>query len=133
MIVTQTRLHWRTVEKWLFADALPERAAMAHISTTPTAFRSHLARRWAEGCTLGRELLPEIKALGYTGSMTHLQRFLNQWRRAHFAAEVGEPALQVAVITANIRPHDIAPIAAASLCIKPHGALILGQAEPSSG
>ena len=128
-IVTQTRLHWRTVEKWLFADALPERAAMAHKSTTPTAFRSHLAQRWADGCTLGRELLPEIKALGYTGSMTHLQRFLNQWRRAHFAAEIGEPALKAAVIMANIQPHAIAPIAAASLCIKPRGALTPGQTE----
>ena len=76
-IVKQTGLHWRTVEKWLFADALLERAAMTHKSTTPTAFRNHLARRWAEGCTLVRELLPEIKAFGYTGSMTHLQRFLN--------------------------------------------------------
>jgi len=78
-------------------------------------------------------LLPEIKALGYTGSMTHLQRFLNLWRRAHFAAEVGEPALQRAVITVNIQPHAIAPIAAAFLCIKPCGTLPPGQAKPASG
>ncbi len=47
---------------------------MAAKPTTPGNFQNHLSRRWAEGCTAGRDLLPEIKCLGYTGSLSHLER-----------------------------------------------------------
>lgn len=53
---------------------------MAPKSKTPAAFRDHLERRWAEGCTTGPHLLPEIKRLGYTGSLSHLERLLTRWR-----------------------------------------------------
>jgi hypothetical protein len=45
-------------------------------------FQTYLSRRWAEGCTTGRDLLPEIKYLGYTGSLSQLERLLTQWRHA---------------------------------------------------
>ncbi|MGI4957673.1 MAG: hypothetical protein ACRYGI_08765, partial [Janthinobacterium lividum] len=78
--VREAGLHWRTVDKWTRLDALPERAIMAPKTTTPSGFRAYLAQRWAAGCTMGRELLAEIQTLGYTGSLTHLQRLLNRWR-----------------------------------------------------
>jgi len=100
---------------------------MAPKTTTPAAFRSYLAQRWSAGRTMGRELLVEIKSLGYTGSLTHLQRLLNRWRRAHFAAEAGAPALQTAVILENTTAPVVSPIVAAMLCIKPRGSLTQQQ------
>jgi transposase len=77
---------------------------------------------------MGRELLAEIRSLGYTGSLTHLQRLLNRWRRAHFAAEAGAPALQNAVILENSMAPAVSPIVAAMLCIKPRRLLTQQQA-----
>ena len=65
---------------------------MAPKPTTPVGFSAYLARRWNGRCTMGRQLLEEIRGLGYTGSLTHLQRLLNGWRRAHFAAVFTAPA-----------------------------------------
>ncbi|MGI4744849.1 MAG: hypothetical protein ACRYGI_20350 [Janthinobacterium lividum] len=64
---------------------------MAPKPTTPVGFGAYLARRWNEGCTMGRQLLAEIRPLGYTGSLTHLQRLLNTWRQAHFATVLTAP------------------------------------------
>jgi hypothetical protein len=41
---------------------------MAPKATTPNHFRKYLAQRWAEGCTFGRQLLAEIRPLGYIGA-----------------------------------------------------------------
>jgi hypothetical protein len=51
-------------------------------STTPRNYESYLAQRWAEGFRTARHLLPEIKKLGYTGSLTHLERLLSEWRQS---------------------------------------------------
>ena len=119
-IVRETGSNWRTVAKWTRLDALPERRTMAAKLTTPGYFRAYLARRWAEGCTLGRELLAEIRPLGYAGSLTHLQRLLKAWRQAHFVAAAGSMP--------RTAPEDavtptVPPIIAAALCIKPRGQL----------
>ena len=53
-IVRATGFNWRTVAKWVRLDALPVRRTMEPNPTTPMAFRAYLARRWAEGCTMGR-------------------------------------------------------------------------------
>ena len=100
---------------------------MAAKLTTPGYFRAYLARRWAEGCTLGRELLAEIRLLGYAGSLTHLQRLLKVWRQAHFVAAAGSSMLRTA-------PEDavtltVPPIVAAALCIKPRGQLTEQQGK----
>ena len=51
---------------------------MAPKSTTSGKFQTYLSRRWAEGCTTGRDLLPEINCLGYTGSLSQLERLLTK-------------------------------------------------------
>jgi transposase len=63
-ITRETGLNWRTVAKWTRLAVLPERRTMAPKATTPSGFRSYLARRWKEGCTIGRQLLAEIRPLG---------------------------------------------------------------------
>ena len=127
-ITRETGLHWRTVAKWAGLDMAPVRRTIAAKTTTPERFRVHLARRWSKGCTMGRTLLAEIKLLGYTGSFTHLQRLLCKWRQAHFAAMAGAPAQQAAIALQNRLPPEVAPIAAAALCIKPRGLLTQPQA-----
>jgi transposase len=104
------------------------RATMAAKPTTPSGFGEHLARRWNEGCTMGRQLLAEIRPLGYTGSLTHLQRLLNGWRRAHFAAAAGLAAPHGVPAADDPAAHAVPPIVAAALCIKPRGMLTEAQA-----
>ncbi|MCB8884093.1 hypothetical protein ACELLULO517_28015 [Acidisoma cellulosilytica] len=111
-------LHWKTTTKWLSLDALPERRAMAPKATTPAKFGDYLAKRWAEGHRSARHLLPELKARGYTGSQTHLERLLGQWRRADHAGFLTDLAGDnTATLSPGVLP--VPPIPAASLCIKP--------------
>ena len=60
---------------------------MASTPSTPAYFGVLLERRWAEGITKVRHLFAEIRHRGYTGSFSHLARFLAPWRS-------GEPSLE---------------------------------------
>jgi hypothetical protein len=91
-IVRETGFNWRTVAKWVPLDELPERNVMAPKFTTPRKFQTYLSRRWAEGCTTDRDLLPEIKCLGYAGSLSQLERLLTQWRHGGHAVVIDAPA-----------------------------------------
>ena len=102
---------------------------MAPKPTTPIGFGAYLARRWNEGCTMGRRLLAEIRPLGYTGSLTHLQRRLNSWRRAHFAAVLTAPAPEYALLSDIAAVPLLPPIVASALCIKLRGLLTAAQLE----
>jgi hypothetical protein len=128
-IVRATGFHWRTVRKWTRLEALRPRATMAPKPTTPSGFGAYLVRRWNEGCTMGKQLLAEIRPLGYTGSLTHLQRLLNSWRRAHFAAAIGVPVPAAIAAPSEPTTYFVPPIVAAALCIKPRGLLTEAQAE----
>ena len=79
-IVRRTGFDRRTVAKWIRAEALPERSAAAPKTTSPRHFEDYLSRRWSEGCVRGRRLFQEIKARGYTGSFSNLERLLAKWR-----------------------------------------------------
>ena len=114
----ETGLHWKTITKWLPLDTLPERRAMAPKATTPARFADYLAKRWAEGRKSARHLLPELRARGYAGSQTHLERLLGQWRRADHASFLKDLAgANTAIASPEVLP--LPPIPAASLCIKP--------------
>jgi hypothetical protein len=127
-IVRETGFNWRTVAKWVQLDELPERNVMAPKSTTPSKFQTYLARRWAEGCTTGRDLLPEIKHLGYTGSLSQLERLLTQWRHAGHTAVIDAPAAKTGILSDPSTGQLVSPIVAAALCIKPRGLLTEPQA-----
>ncbi|MBM3655168.1 MAG: transposase, partial [Alphaproteobacteria bacterium] len=75
-IVRQTGFDRRTIAKWIRANTLPERSASAPKTTSPRHFEDYLSRRWSEGCVRGRRLFQEIKARGYTGSFSNLERLL---------------------------------------------------------
>ncbi len=128
-IVRETGFNWRTVAKWVQLDELPERNVMAPKSTTPGKFQTYLSRRWAEGCTTGRDLLPEINCLGYTGSLSQLECLLTKWRHAGHAVVFDAPAAKAGILTDPSTGQLVSPIVAAALCIKLRGLLTEPQAD----
>ena len=110
------------------STSLPDRNASAPKTSSPRYFEEFLSRRWAEGCVRGRQLFHEVKARGYTGSFSNLERLLAKWRRP--AGKVMRPAPTIG----PVRVFDpatgrlISPIIAAALCVKPRGLLTNNQA-----
>jgi len=97
---------------------------------TPAYFGAFLARRWAEGSTKVRHLFSDIRHRGYTGSFSHLARFLAPWRGSSSpSGKAGErpSADEEAPAPAHVRTLDpmtgrqISPLTAAALCVKPRG------------
>ena len=76
----------------------------------------------------GRRLFQEVKAHGYTGSFSNLERLFGKWRNPK------RKAARTAPIVPRPQPLDpatgrsISPIVAAALCIKPRGLLTVNQA-----
>jgi hypothetical protein len=72
----------RRVERWSRFIVLPERNAIEPKACTPAHFEAFLSRRFTEGTTSVRLLFGEIKQQGYTGSYSHLARFIAPWKDA---------------------------------------------------
>jgi hypothetical protein len=110
---------------------VPDHNTMASTPSSPAYFGVLLERRWAEGITKVRHLFEEIRRRGYTGSFSHLARFLAPWRS-------GAPSLdddeQEALAPVRMRTLDamtgraISPLTAAALCVKPCGQMTARQA-----
>lgn len=121
----------RRVERWVRRIDVPDRNSMASTPSSPAYFGVLLERRWAEGITKVRHLFDEIRRRGYTGSFSHLARFLAPWRS-------GAPSLdndeQEALAPVRVRTLDpmtgraISPLTAAALCVKPRGQMTARQA-----
>ena len=125
----------RRVERWVRRIDLPDLNTMASKPCTPAYFGALLARRWAEGITKVRHLFAEIRHRGYTGSYSHLARFLAPWRSCEpsfdgdeqVRAEQEEPA-PVRVRTLDpMTGRAISPLTAAALCVKPRGQMTARQ------
>jgi transposase len=127
-IARQTGFYRRTVAKWIRAEALPQRSASAPKATSPWHFEDYLSRRWSEGCVRGRRLFQEIKARGYTGSFSNLERLLAKWRNPKRKATRAAPIVPRPQPLDPATGRSISPIAAAALCIKPRGLLTANQA-----
>jgi hypothetical protein len=121
----------RRVERWVRRIDVPDHNTMASTPSSPAYFGVLLERRWAEGITKVRHLFEEIRRRGYTGSFSHLARFLAPWRS-------GAPSLdddeQEALAPVRVRTLDamtgraISPLTAAALCVKPRGQMTARQA-----
>lgn len=125
----------RRVYRWVRRIDLPEHSAMAPKLSTPAYFSAFLARHWAEGTTKVRYLFSDIRHRGYTGSYSHLARFLATWRRSTPSGEGNElsavdeeapAALPMRVIDPTTG-HRISPLTAAALCVKPRGQMTARQ------
>jgi transposase len=124
----------RRVQRWVRLIELPARNVMAPKPSTPAYYGAYLARRWAEGVTAVKGLLVEINRRGYTGSHSHLARFLAPWRKAMPvitmtpANSSSPPETEVAIPPrmAALDPmtsRRISSLTAAALCVKPRGAM----------
>ena len=120
----------RRVERWVRRIDLPDRNTMTSTPSTPAYFGVLLERRWAEGITKVRHLFAEIRHRGYTGSFSHLARFLAPWRSgepSHEGDEQEEPA-PVRVRTLDpMTGRVISPLTTAALCVKPRGQMTARQ------
>lgn len=114
--------------------APPDRRRGALQPTSPLYFEAFLAQCWKDGNRCGPHLYHDIKHRGYTGSFSNLERLLATWCRAERPV-VPTPSV-LADETHDDTPvrdpqtgHLISPIVAATLCIKPRGALTINQAR----
>ena len=80
----------RRVYRWVRRIDFPEPSVMAPKTCTPAYFGTFLARSWAEGTTKVRHLFSDIPHRGYTGSYSHLARFLAPWRDSSPSGEAIE-------------------------------------------
>jgi hypothetical protein len=134
-IARQLGIGPRRVYRWVRRIDLPEPSVMEPKLSTPAYFGAFLARSWADGTTKVRHLFSDIRHRGYTGSFSHLARFLAPWRARSSSAEPGEPASldQEAVAALRVRTLDpmtgrqIPPVTAAALCVKPRGQMTTRQ------
>ena len=108
---------------------------MAPKPCTPAYFGTFLARSWAKGTTKVRHLFSDIRHRGYTGSYSHLARFLAPWRNSSPLGEADEwsSSDQEAAVPLRARTLDpmtgrqISPLTAAALCVKPRGQMTARQ------
>ena len=107
-IAQQTRFDRRTIAKWIRADALPVRSASAAKATSPRYLEDYLSRRWSEGCVRGRRLFQEIKARGYTGSFSNLERLLAKWQSKTQSGEDCVDRFEAAACRSRDRTLDLA-------------------------
>ena len=134
-IASKLGLGRRRVERWVRRIDLPDRNTMASKPCTPAYFGALLARRWAEGITKVRHLFDEIRRHGYTGSYSHLARFLAPWRSCEPSSDGDEQvrAEQEESAPVRVRTLDpmtgraISPLTAAALCVKPRGQMTARQ------
>jgi hypothetical protein len=100
---------------------------MAPKPCTPAYFGAFLARSWAEGTTKVRHLFADIRHRGYTGSYSHLTRFLAPWRNngpsqngdEAPSADQEAPAPPRVHVIDPMTGRRISPLVAAALCVKP--------------
>ena len=133
-IAQELGLGLRRVQRWVRLIELPARNVMAPKPCTPAYHGGYLARRWAEGVTEVKALLAEINQRGYTGSQSHLARFLAPWRKAipaitmmpanSFSPPETEAAIPPRMATLDpMTGRRISSLTAAALCVKPRGEL----------
>ncbi|PRD42915.1 ISL3 family transposase [Phyllobacterium phragmitis] len=137
-IARRTGYGRRSIAKWLTFETLPDRRRGALQPTSPLYFEAFLTQCWKDGNRRGRHLFHDIKNRGYTGSFSNLERLLATWRRAEKPGEdhvapfpsvfVGETPDNAPVRDPHTG-HLISPVVAATLCIKPRGALTINQAR----
>jgi transposase len=133
VIVRETGVGRRRVDKWIRCTQLPPRNEMEPKPTSPRFFAAHLQRRWAEGCHEGPRLLTEIRALGYRGCYSSLAKFLAGWRdhEPELQPKSRPPASVRLRQQAGVHPtvtRQISPLVAAALLSKPRPLLTGWQA-----
>jgi len=112
-IATHLGMGQSTIRKFLRSQAFPERAARPARSGKLGPFHKLIRERWDAGNRDQKLLLEELKALGYTGSLTRLYDYvqiLRQQGRPHHALETGagkfSPRQVVSMILMPVRTPE---------------------------
>ena len=119
----------RRVQRWVCRIDFPERNVMAPKPSTPAYFGTFLAANWAQGTTKVRHLFSDIRHRGYTGSFSHLARFVAPWRPAssmkgsvdRHSSDEDAPASPRLRALDPMTGRQISPLTAAALCMMPRG------------
>jgi len=78
-IAQELQLNWRTVLRYVQAEQLPRRV-LPQSTSSVTPYLAYLRERWAAGCRQGTQLLAELQACGYRGSLSSIYRALKAFR-----------------------------------------------------
>lgn len=70
-----TGIHRETIKKYFQYDSYPDVKQSYFVASSVDPYGQHIRNRWAEGEYNHRLLLEEIKAMGYTGSLSSLYRY----------------------------------------------------------
>jgi transposase len=89
----QAGFAYETIYKYLGAKSCPVRARHRTKISAQGEFEQHLRRRWQEGCTNAKALWKELRAMGFTGSLSSVQRHVAGWPTAQ-ALVLGQAALR---------------------------------------
>jgi transposase len=83
-IAREMRMSRRIVQRYLSAEAFPERAPGSGVrprgKSKLAPYLAYLRERWNAGEHTGSHLFREIKQRGYTGSESGLRHVLGEWR-----------------------------------------------------
>jgi transposase len=78
-IAEELQLNRRTVVRYVQAEQLPRRV-LPQSTSSVTPYLGYLRERWAAGCQQGTQLLAELQARGYRGSLSSIYRALKAFR-----------------------------------------------------
>jgi transposase len=78
-IAQELQLNWRTVVKYVHAEELPRRI-LPQATSSLTPYLAFIQERWSSGCQQGAQLLAEVQAQGYRGSLSSIYRALKALR-----------------------------------------------------
>jgi transposase len=79
-IAAELQLNRRTVVRYVEAEELPRRV-LPQSTSSLTPYLGYISERWAAGCREGVQLLAEVQAQGYRGSLSSVYRALKHFRR----------------------------------------------------
>jgi len=99
-IARQLGMKTQTVNRYLRAETCPDWRPGRSGPSQLDPFRSHLDRRWAEGCRSSRDLHREVSGLGYAGGYDQVRRYVRRLRG--FDGRLPQPPLRP---TAARRPE----------------------------
>jgi transposase len=81
-IAQRLRMHRRTVRLFIRTGGFPERATPAARPSQLDGYREYLRQRWEAGCHNATVLWRELRAQGFRGCRTLVNRAIQPWRPA---------------------------------------------------
>jgi transposase len=104
----------RTVSKYFHLEAPPQASRQNSSGSKVLPYLDYLQKRWNEGCHNMTKLLPELQALGFTGSYASLYRAVHG-RLGAGNLKTGTPSPP--------KPVVFSPRQAAWVCLRPENSL----------